>query len=176
LDIPLVEILFVIIEEVVYPLAFVVATNGIWWVAHDDHDGGVFFNGRGFVGFLCEVVAKECACLLVVLLEGVGEEDTKALVSRHAYLGVEFEVGDGIRRHHEFEAMQARQQVFGYIAVPCSHLPAEVAFDLSDCLGKESTCTRSGVKDLYAVDLDFLFAVLEVLRNLALDLHFAGVC
>ena len=65
--------------------------------------------------------------------------------------------------------------MFGHITCPCSHLSAEVSFDLSDCFCQERTCTGCRIKDLHTVNEFLLFAMFEVLLYLLFDLHFGGV-
>ena len=109
LYIALVEVLFVVVKQFVNPFAFVVATNRIRRIAHNNHHRSRLLDMGGFVGFLCQVVAEKRTGFFTGFLEGVGQEDFEALLGRNTYLHVEFEMGNRIWCHHQFEAMQTRQ-------------------------------------------------------------------
>ncbi|OQA19789.1 MAG: hypothetical protein BWY63_01651 [Chloroflexi bacterium ADurb.Bin360] len=121
-------------EQPVNPRAFVGRMSGIGRVADDDHDGQValdLIRRRTLVRQ--KLREQRQAGVFVRPFEGVGEVDADALVAAkvvgpgRALLRVEvqpgelqreFEVGDGVGRHQQLKAEDARQQVLAHVARP----------------------------------------------------------
>ena len=73
-----VGLLFVVFHQIHNPCAFVLAFAVIGGIAEYDHNGGVAFDGVGFVGFGGEPLGKQGVGVGVVLFKGVGKEYVEA--------------------------------------------------------------------------------------------------
>ena len=153
-----VGLLFVVFHQFHYPCAFVLAFAVIRGIAKHDHDGGVAFDGVGFVGFGGEPLGKQGVGVGMVFFEGVGKEHIKAAglfrLPESGFLKyqIKFEVGDGVAGHHELEAVEAGDEVLLGVALPQPLLGGIALVDVADDFGKEGAGAGGGVEDLQAVD------------------------
>ena len=136
----LVQILLVVSNKILYPLAIILTRNTIWWIAYHHHYGIVALDDVSFRCLTAQPLGKEGAWFFVALFERVGEIDMQTfvglmLIASFCQQHVELDVGDGIRSHQNLESIQSGQQVLLHILLPNALLVAIAVVYLVDHLG-----------------------------------------
>ena len=171
----------VILHQAHNPFAFVFAFSAVRRIAQHDHDRSIALDFVCAVGLAGEELGEQCACILVVFFQRIGEKHPQAfvivgLVTCLCENPVEFQMGHCIGGHQKFESVQTRQQMFPDIALPHSGLSVELVMDSADGFREERACSGCRIEELYLVDFDglFLFAVGEPFVFALVDAAFDG--
>ena len=130
-------------------------------VAQHDHDGLVVLDLGGDTGFCLDVIFPNWlllafALLLFGLVKRVGQQDVQPVIlielaTRFSQIETQTHVRQGVGRHQQLKAVQARQEATPYIVRPDTALTAHGFVNFLHDGQQEAACPRRRIQDVDVV-------------------------